>query len=1101
MITKARVDTHRAHQIHGLNLIGQAYFCQETCRDGLLILTENDQAQMQVYSALKAMANAYLFPALDTLFLEPARPDALIMAQRCLAARTLKQGKGIVVASIDAILTDYPAQNLALELELKVDHDYDRSALTTKLKLLGYRHALMVAEYGYYSSRGRILDISYDAKIGYRLEFFGNTLLEIRQFSLSDQRSTSDTTNGEALGSIIILPADELSSVYHEKYRGSEGETSELEELIGDVNPLTYYYPQNGESILKMARSIAVCEVDLCRTILTTSYNHRTEKTKQIQSENGAELPELSSQRSLEFYQEILSTANLQFSHLQSANKAAIALEPQGEILSFNSDNLPQLKNASLAQNAGTLVKVLERLTGYCIVFVVGTREKGEAIREILHNSNYLDEIFYASRRNFSQFNCSYILGHIHESSVIHNLKIAFISEKAVFGRSSVPHSPRKSNNRLLNALNDGDYLVHIDFGIGRYRGLKQLPNLGGEFLALEYQDSTLYLPIYNLAKIHKYQSKYSDDLIEIDKLSSKKWEKTKEKVKKSVADAAAELLKLYSQREVAESIPYDAINDLDLELAKSFEYEETPDQAHAIEKTLADLTSSKPTDRLIVGDVGFGKTEVAIRAAFKVTQERRQVAFLAPTTILAEQHYQKFLERLAPFGVRIASLSRLISRKDISATLAKLHLGELDMIVGTHRLLSDDVRFHDLGLLIIDEEHRFGVRHKEKLKKYRNNLDILSLSATPIPRTLNQALLGIREISVISTPPLGRKAVKTSVIKNDPHFIREIILRELDRGGQVFYLHNRVKTIDYIADELRELIPEAKICVGHGQLDPKELDARMTAFALREYGILVSTTIIESGIDLPNVNTIIIANATSLGLAQLYQLRGRVGRSDRQGYCYFMIDKKDSPNVKVLTDIQDRLGIGYELAMRDLEIRGTGNLLGNEQAGNIKWLGYDLYMKLLETSIKGLKEPDFFEPEIKLNIPAFIPEDYIPDIGERLLVYQDINSIDESNLHAKVAELADLYGSLPDETHNLIDLILLKNVLKDYRIKLIEGASGKVTVYPADDCSLNPQKILRASQNKELTLLKGFAFKIELTFTKITEVRDALEQRLRALM
>ncbi|MCB0311539.1 MAG: transcription-repair coupling factor, partial [Bdellovibrionales bacterium] len=560
--------------------------------------------------------------------------------------------------------------------------------------------------------------------------------------------------------------------------------------------------------------------------------------------------------------------------------------------------------------------------------------------------------------------------------------------------------------------------------------------------------------------------------------LGSTRWARTKKKVRESVVSLAGELIKLYAARSVANGYAFEHFNSEDEAFADGFPYDETADQLSAIEETLADMTKQTPMDRLVCGDVGFGKTEVALRAAFKSVQESRQVAVLVPTTVLVEQHYRTFLNRFIGYPIRVGAVSRFYKPAENKATLEQVANGQIDIVIGTHRLLSKDVNFKNLGVLIIDEEHRFGVKQKERLKQMRTSVDVLTLTATPIPRTLHMSMLGVRDISLISTPPTDRRVIKTYITNRDDTLIRDAILREIRRGGQVFFLHNRVQNIDIVTAGLCELVPEARFQFGHGQMSEKELEKIMLDFVDRKFDILVSTTIIESGLDIPNANTILIDRADTFGLAQLYQLRGRVGRSDRQAFCYLLIPNSRSLNVEAEKRLQalqslDDLGLGFNLAMRDLEIRGAGNLLGKEQSGNVIAVGFDLYTKILKEAVLNLsgKELDLeqtIDPEVKIPINAYLPEPYIPDVSERLVLYQRLSTLSSSEEADKIrVEMEDRFGPLSSEAMNLLGIMRIRSLLKHFGVVRFEATGSKYVLSFSQRASVDPQKIIELVQKE----------------------------------
>ncbi len=664
------------------------------------------------------------------------------------------------------------------------------------------------------------------------------------------------------------------------------------------------------------------------------------------------------------------------------------------------------------------------------------------------------------------------------------------VSENEIFGDKSVKkkrgRDPRLGERVRFAELKVGDVVVHRDHGLGIYSGLENMEINGTrrDFIRIDYQDDNrLFVPMEKLNLVHKYQG-LTDRQPRIDRLGSKKWQNAKQKVRQEVWKVAAELLTLYAQREMAEGRRFSPGGELFAELEESFVYDETPGQAKAIREVLEDLGSPKITDRLVCGDVGYGKTEVAVRAAFKVIEDGAQVAFLVPTTVLAEQHAATFAARFGDLPVSIHALTRFRTPAQQRQTLKELAEGKVDLLIGTHRILSDDVKFADLGLIIIDEEHRFGVKHKEKLKKMRQGVDVLTLSATPIPRTLQMSLLGIRDLSVIDTAPRERQPVKTYISRDEDLIIKEAITREMQRSGQVFVVHNRVRTIHRVAERIQSLKPDARIAVAHGQMPPRDLEKIMMAFVTRDIDVLVCTTIIESGLDIPSANTIIITRADLLGLAEIYQLRGRVGRGSEQAYAYLLLpDPEKLPRearrrIRALMDYND-LGGGFKLAMSDLQIRGGGSLLGESQSGQIAAVGYDLYLELLQRTVEDLKRsaaglearPEI-EPEINLKVPAFISEDYIPDTGQRYLAYRRISAAaDDSELDEIMEELIDRYGPMPAETANIIGIVSLKPELLRLAATKLEQGPEKLVLTLSDTTPVDPVKLLDLNREGALKI------------------------------
>ncbi len=665
----------------------------------------------------------------------------------------------------------------------------------------------------------------------------------------------------------------------------------------------------------------------------------------------------------------------------------------------------------------------------------------------------------------------------ISEGFVIPELKLRVIQENEIFGRKKyVPKSLHKAKSKAIDTfveLNPGDYVVHVNYGIGIFHGIDRIKALGNErdYIKLQYADEEfVFVPIEQLNLVQRYIGNEGEKPT-LDRIGSKSWENRKNKVKKSVEDLAQKLISLYSRRQASHGFPFPKDTEWQAAFEASFPYEDTPDQITVTEEIKKDMEKPQPMDRLLCGDVGYGKTEIAMRAAFKAVMGGKQVAFLAPTTILAEQHYETCVERFTNFPVKIAHLSRFVSQKETKQILQKLAAGEIDILIGTHRIIQKDVQFKNLGLLIIDEEQRFGVKDKEKLKAIKNNIDCLSMSATPIPRTLHMSLLKIRDMSLLTTPPQIRKPIETIVDEYSDEKVATAIRREVERGGQVFYLHNRVESLNETRIKLERLLPEMMIEVAHGQMSSEELDDIFRRFKLGGFHVLVATTIIENGIDIPNVNTIIIDRADMYGISQLYQLRGRVGRSDKKAYAYLLYPENKSlseiamKRLQVISDFTE-LGSGFKIAMKDMEIRGAGNLLGRDQSGNVYSVGFDLYVRLLNQAVNALMAQEDYKdsPEVlmELEYTGFIPDSYVQNPQTKMEIYKKIASIQTNEeLDSVYFELEDRFGPIPDEVTSLLSLADIRIICKKLNISSIKEHQGKVTVEFAKVSDISVDKVL----------------------------------------
>ena len=703
----------------------------------------------------------------------------------------------------------------------------------------------------------------------------------------------------------------------------------------------------------------------------------------------------------------------------------------------------------------------LRKENGYRTLILAGTRTRGERLVKTLRDRD-VESVYKDNVDSIELGQVVVTFGNLVKGFEYPDLKLCVISDKEVFGEAK-KSLPKKSNKKKgvgkitsFAELKPGDYVVHANHGIGVFKGIKQIDIAGNtrDYLDIVYdKGDKLYVPVDQLDLVQKYIGSEGKSP-KVNKLGGNEWQKAKAKVRKSINEIAEDLVKLYAARAALKGYKYSKDTEWQRQFEDEFPYEETADQLSSLEEIKHDMESDKPMDRLLCGDVGYGKTEVAIRAAFKAVMDGKQVAFLVPTTILAEQHYKNLVKRFSDFPVKIDMVSRFRTAKQQKATLQALKEGNVDILIGTHRLVSKDIVFKDLGLLIVDEEQRFGVAQKEKIKSIKKNVDVLTLSATPIPRTLHMSLTGVRDISVIETPPEERFPIQTYVVEQNDQLIRDAILREMSRDGQVYFVYNRVESIQGMAQYISELVPECKVGIIHGQMTEKELESEMIKFMQKEYDVLVCTTIIETGIDIQNVNTMIVNNADKMGLSQLYQLRGRVGRSNKIAYAYFMYTKD-----KVLTEVAEKrlkalkdfteLGSGFKIAMRDLEIRGAGNMMGSSQHGHMAAIGYDLYCRMLEDTVKLIKgeiEQEPIETTVDIKIDAYIPSSYIEDEIQKIEVYKKIAAIENKDDYNDIKdELEDRYSSIPEAVYNLMDIAYVKSLAKILLIEEIKETPKEV--------------------------------------------------------
>ncbi len=752
----------------------------------------------------------------------------------------------------------------------------------------------------------------------------------------------------------------------------------------------------------------------------------------------------------------------------------------------------------------------------YKTLILSGTRSRGERLIDTLRDRG-IEATYKDMVSNIESGEVVVTFGNATKGFEYPELKVCVISDTEVFGQSkrkSIRRVNKKGVGKIksFTELKLGDYVVHANHGIGVYKGIKQLDVQGHkkDFLELSYNSGdTLYVPVEQLDFVQKYIGS-ERKAPKVNKLGGSEWAKAKNKVKKSIEEIAEDLVKLYAVRSTLKGHKYSEDTVWQKQFEEEFPYDETPDQLTAIEDIKKDMESYKPMDRLLCGDVGYGKTEVGLRAAFKCAMDGKQVALLVPTTILAEQHYKNMLKRFSDFPIKIDMVSRFRTPAQVKATLKAVKEGNVDILVGTHRLLQKDVAFKDLGVLIIDEEQRFGVTHKEKIKEFKKNIDVLTLTATPIPRTLHMSLTGVRDISVIETPPEERYPVQTYVVEFNDQLMRDAIMRELNRDGQVFFVYNRVETIRDMATYLSKLVPEARIAVAHGQMTERELENIILDFIEKKYDVLVCTTIIETGIDIPNANTMIIYDSDKMGLSQLYQLRGRVGRSNRIAYAYFTYMKD-----KVLTEVAEKrlkaikdfteLGSGLKIAMRDLEIRGAGNIMGSAQCGHMSSVGYDLYCRMLEDAVKlinGEIEKEPIETTVDIKIDAYIPSKYISDETQKIQVYKKIASIDSNDYMMELQEeIEDRYSDIPSTVYNLMNIAYLKSLAKELGIIEIKELMNEVIITFKDKTYISPKLVKHVLENYKKQIVFKMGESPALSYKSRTIKKEELLNALISLM
>ncbi|MFT5547240.1 transcription-repair coupling factor [Rheinheimera aquimaris] len=1043
-------------------------------------------------------------PDWETLPYDVFSPHQDIVSQRLKTLYQLARlDRGVVIVPVSTLLLrichrDYLEQNSFL---IKKGQQADLAALKRQLAAVGYRSVEQVMEHGEFSARGSILDLyPMGAATPYRIDFFDNDVDGIRTFDPDNQRSQAQVDQ------IELLPAHEFPTdqaaierfriAYRERFAARNEKESLYQQVSQGMLPagIEYYLPLFTE---KTATLFDYLPAD-SRFLLLGDIEHAAEKFWQ-------ELKRRYDDRAIDLLRPILKPNELYL----SVDQLFAALKQHGRIR-LSQATLPARSgqaNATVSTLADLSVNhqlknPLQALQQFMLslkqqqgraLFFVESEGRRESLLQLLQKAG----IRIAQYDNLAAFEQSkddlgIIVGALEQGVLIEKPGLlALISENELFGQKISQRRRRKRSQQVssdtvirnLAELNLGQPVVHLQHGIGRYQGL-QLLDAGGisaEFVTIEYAGgSKLYVPVTSLHLLSRYSGNDAEQA-PLHKLGNDSWEKSRRKAAEKVRDVAAELLDVYAQRAAHQGYAFAIDDGQYMAFADSFPYEETADQQDAIDAVLRDMQSPQPMDRLVCGDVGFGKTEVAMRAAFVAVNDGKQVALLVPTTLLAQQHFENFKDRFANWPVRVEVLSRFVSTKAQKAILEDVASGKVDILIGTHKLLQDDIKLQDLGLLIVDEEHRFGVRQKEKIKALRANIDILTLTATPIPRTLNMSMSGMRDLSIIATPPARRLAVKTFVREYENGLIREAVMREILRGGQVYFLHNDVATIEKAAADLAQLLPEAIIGIAHGQMRERELEQIMADFYHQRFNVLLCSTIIETGIDVPTANTIIINRADNFGLAQLHQLRGRVGRSHHQAYAYLLtpppkrLTKDAEKRLEAIASLED-LGAGFALATHDLEIRGAGELLGDEQSGQIESVGFSLYMDMLEQAVKALKEgrePSLDamlsqQTEMELRIPALLPESYIPDVNLRLSCYKKLASATSvEELDEVQVELIDRFGLLPDAAKNLVAISEFKIQAQQLGIRRIEANSKGGLVEFSEKTAVSPAYIIELIQKQ----------------------------------
>ena len=1033
--------------LSGLTDVAKIHFAYSTffyIEKPICIVTYNELQAKKIIKDLQYFTRKVeYFPRREILSYDYLAESKDISNERinCLNNIYSKKAK-IIVTTIEAASQKIVTKNELYKniVEIKENSTIELEELKKKLFYLGYERRDLVENAGEYSIRGGIIDIGITKETGIRIELWGDEVDSIREFNIMSQRSTEKVKIAKIYPATEFVLERNTEEVISDILNDFDEEkvAEDIEEIkngnyLSKVDKYFNYFYKNSETIIDYIKENYIIFLDEISKIKARSENIIKDNQNVIKSlmEKKRAVPQALT--NLNNYIDFLGLIkNIQIIYLEKqdigfVDKQSMHAKRNGYSFSYREVNFFRssmdlcFKEIQQAQH--------DKKT---IVILTGNKDNTKKVKDLLlEKLENLNNITVKEGELSSGFECYDF-----------NLLVICVKELFVVPQKikKLSQDFKQGETVIFSDLKIGDYVVHKTNGIGVFIGVNTIKADGvtKDYIKIKYKDDDiLYIPTNNLDNIRKYIGTDSR-APKINRLGSKEWENTKQKVKSNLREVARDLIELYAKREKIKGYAFSKDTEWQKQFDSSFEYEETADQLRAIQELKADMEKPKPMDRLLCGDVGYGKTEVAIRGAFKACMDQKQVAYLVPTTILANQQYEAFKERMKDFPIRIELLNRFRTKKEQEEIIKKLKLGEIDIIIGTHRLLSKDVEFKNLGFLIIDEEHRFGVKDKEKIKQLKTNVDVLTMTATPIPRTLHMSIVGIRDMSCLYEPPQNRRPVQTYVLEYDDEVIKEAITRELERGGQAFYLYNKVESIERKANKIKELVPEAKVGFAHGKMSGKELEDIMLEFVDQKINVLVCTTILESGIDIPNANTIIVENADRLGLAQLYQIRGRVGRSSKQAYAYITY-KKD----KLMTEVAEKrlkaikefteFGSGFKIAMRDLEIRGAGSLVGDMQHGHMEQVGYDTYCKLLDEVVKemkGIKVEEEQEITIDINVSSYIPDSYIENSSQKIEVYQNIALCrNKEDIENTKNDIIDRFGKMPQEVENLLKIARIKEI------------------------------------------------------------------------
>jgi len=1070
----------------------------------LIIVTPDAESATRFVGDLSLFmgsSRTFLLPPAESSPYEAIIPDPDSAALRICALAALKLNLGPVVLPSTALLhpTPPPEKLAAWSIELRRGQELDRDDFVQRLSLMGYRRETVATQTGEMAVRGGILDIFPPAtETPIRVELWEDRIHSLRSYDAQSQRS------GDGLEDFILLPVTELLLTPDEREAAADllsghfaaagasaGERERFLSLfrdrldppgIGLFLPLIYGKGSYPADHFPAEPLFFFHDFEETRGRLSRHFQDATERKP-------ASFPPP---------EEVYGKLNDTIEHLTSGERIQTGFFDMAKARAVQC--LPPLSStipASRPDRVSELVRLLEKEKREKIVILLHSSAAADRLSSILEEMGRKVRLCGSFPEAWDGVGPAIAIGPLSAGFYLPGERLRVISDADLFGLSSTRKSARVAFPEWelpIGSLTDGDIVVHVDHGIGQYAGLKQLKVAGSvdDFLHLSFAGGdSLYVPVWQMNRVQNYRSG-SDTPPPLSKLGGAAWKRSKSRIRHSLRLMADELLKISAARQSRSGHAFPSPDHIFREFEMSFPWTETPDQERTIAEVIGDMTTSTSMDRLVCGDVGFGKTEVALRAAFLAAVGGKQTAVLVPTTVLAQQHYQNFSQRLKNFPVTVGLLSRFVPQATQKTVLKSLAMGQLDIVIGTHRLLSDDVDFHDLGLAVIDEEHRFGVRHKEKLKKLRETVDILTMSATPIPRTLFQAFSGLRNLSLIHTPPADRKSVHTEVRYFDMDLIREAMLREMDRGGQVYFVHNRVRSIEALAEMIRKAVPRARVGVAHGQMGEKQLEEVMIRFLEHQFDVLVTTAIIESGLDIANANTLIVNRADRFGLSQLYQLRGRVGRSHVLAYAYLLIPPEGivtrtaRQRLRSLRELTE-LGSGFRLASYDLEMRGAGNLLGEEQSGRIETVGLELYSQLLERSIReaaGQETGLQIDPVITLPVPSFLPEEYLPDVGERLTLYKRLASApDLSTLELLREETADRFGRFSPEVSGLFARMEVQIIAREMSVERIDTAGPYLLAVIHPQAKVSPDALVQLlTSDRRLAFVPPTTLKLDVS-------------------